>query len=177
MNLDYLNECFSWDYDGNLSWKERPRHHFKSDGRHKWFLSRFANKPAGSICKPTGYHQVGVSGQVIGAHRILYMLYNNIIIPDKLQVDHVDGNRTNNIFKNLRLGTRRENGYNTGKRKDNTTGYKGVCFSKYMNKYSSYIRASGNKQKHLGFFDTAEEAHEAYKAAAMKYHGEFSNFG
>lgn len=175
INLDYLNECFTWDYDGNLTWKERPRSHFTSDGDYKRFFTRFVNKPAGYIDR-SGYYAVGLCRKTRAAHRILYMLYHNTIIPDGLEVDHEDENKLNNTFKNLRLATNGQNKCNISKRKDNTTGYKGVSFDKYRKKFESRIRFGGKKE-FLGRFDTAEDAYEAYKAASVKYHGEFSNFG
>lgn len=175
MTPEYLNECFVWDYDGNLTWKERPRSHFTSDGGYKTFNTKWANKPAGSVSK-SGYGQLTVNSITIGTHRILYMLYHNTTIPDGLQVDHEDENKLNNTFKNLRLGTGRQNCYNISITKNNTSGYKGVSLNKPNNNFRSYITI-GTKLKHLGMFNTAEEAHEAYKVASMKYHGEFSNFG
>lgn len=62
---------------------------------------------------------------------------------------------------------------NTGKRADNTSGYKGVTWDKREQKWRARIGKEG-KRKHLGYFDTAEEAHEAYKNAAPEYHGEFA---
>jgi hypothetical protein len=49
MTPEYLNECFTWDYEGNLTWKERPRSHFKTDGSYKGFLTNYANKQAGGV--------------------------------------------------------------------------------------------------------------------------------
>ncbi len=176
MNVDYLNECFTWDYDGNLTWKERPRSHFKTDGDHKRVNTRLANKRAGSLQKSTGYHQCVVGGIYYKAHRILYMLYHNTTIPDRLQVDHEDENKLNNTFKNLRLGTSSQNRCNVSKQKNNTSGYKGVYFHKGNKKFVARITVFG-KYLCLGCYVTAEEAHEAYKVASVKYHGEFSNFG
>ena len=176
MNLEYLNECFKWDYDGNLTWKERPRSHFTTDGGYKRFITRFANKQAGGIIKTTGYHGLRINGNSHRGHRILYMLYHNTTISVGIEVDHIDENKSNNTFKNLRLGTSRQNKCNVSKRKDNTSGYKGVYFHKNNNKFRARINACG-KFISLGYYVTAEEAHEAYKAASVKYHGEFSNFG
>lgn len=175
MTPEYLNECFTWDYEGNLNWKERPRSHFKSDGDHKSFNTRFANKPAGTAVNRNGYHVVGLCNKDFRVHRILYMLYHNTTIPDGLQVDHEDENKRNNTFKNLRLGTCRQNNCNQSKQKNNTSGYKGVYLDK-TNKFRAQISIN-SIYMYLGNFNTAEEAHEAYKAASMKYHGEFSNFG
>lgn len=175
MTPEYLNECFVWNYTGKLIWKERPVSHFKSDAHCNGFNTRFANKPAGCM-SVGGYHQVTLAGRTTGAHRVLYMLYHNTTIPEGLQVDHEDGNRSNNTFKNLRLGTCNQNIFNSGKRKDNTTGYKGVSLYGAKKRFRAHIRGDG-KQVHLGTFSTAEEAHEAYQIASVKYAGTFSNFG
>lgn len=85
-------------------------------------------------------------------------------------VDHVDGNPLNNTRENLRLATHAENARNTKLRKDNKCGFKGV--RKSRNKWRATITVHG-EAKNLGSFDTAEEAHDAYKFAAEFY---FKNF-
>jgi hypothetical protein len=72
----------------------------------------------------------------------------------------------------LRWAARPENGQNVKIRKDNTSNYKGVCFSKAAHKYQANITVNG-KLKHLGLFTTAEQASEAYEAAAKVIHKEF----
>lgn len=89
-------------------------------------------------------------------------------------VDHIDGNTLNNVRANLRLADYSENGRNRKRQSNNKSGFKGVY--KADKKWRASIRLHG-KQIHLGGFDTPEEAYEAYKAAAVKYHGEFANFG
>ena len=93
--------------------------------------------------------------------------------PDnKPMIDHIDENKTNNNVKNLRWRTVAENGCNRGRTKNNTSGYKGVCFDKPANKYKAYINING-RLKHLGYFETAEEASKAYDAKAKEIHGDF----
>lgn len=53
-------------------------------------------------------------------------------------------------------------------RSDNTTGVKGVTFEKNRNKYRAQITL-GNKKKHLGYFDTLEDAAQARKIAEEEY--------
>jgi len=92
--------------------------------------------------------------------------------PDGYVVDHINGNRLDNRKSNLRIVTRRQNGKNRGINSNNTSGYKGVTFDSRSNKYRASIM-SDYKIIHLGTFQTAEEAAEAYAEASRKYHGEY----
>lgn len=91
-------------------------------------------------------------------------------------VDHIDGNGLNNRRGNLRLASAAQNQWNSAAKPNNTSGYKGVGFCKITKKWRARIRIGG-KSLHLGLYDTPEDAHLAYCDAALKYHGEFANFG
>jgi len=103
-------------------------------------------------------------------HRIIMNQYD-----PKIEVDHIDGNPLNNKKSNLRVCTHQENTFNRSKYKNNKSGFKCVHFDKQYNKYRALIGVNG-KQIHLGRFETAEAAHDAYKKAAVKYHKEFARF-
>lgn len=90
------------------------------------------------------------------------------------EIDHKNLNRLDNQRGNLRPATRSQNCINTGLKKSNSTGFKGVYFEKGRGKFVAQIRVSG-KRLHLGRFETAELAYEAYRQAARQYHGEFCN--
>jgi hypothetical protein len=90
-------------------------------------------------------------------------------------VDHIDGDGLNNQRSNLRLATHTENLRNQRIRRDNTSGFKGVSWSKASGKWVAQIRMTG-KIKYLGSFTTPEEAYAAYCAAALELHGEFARF-
>ena len=93
---------------------------------------------------------------------------------DKRQGDHVQPGQTlDNQRKNLRVCAQIQNTYNRRKRSDNTSGFKGVHFNKASGKWYSCVRAN-KKRYFLGAFDTPEEAHAAYCAAAAEHHGEFA---
>jgi hypothetical protein len=92
--------------------------------------------------------------------------------PQGFQVDHVHGDTLDNRRSELRLATGSQNQWNTKMRSDNSSGFKGVSRHTATGRWQSKISAY-KKRTHLGYFDTAQEAHEAYCAAAAEYHGEF----
>jgi hypothetical protein len=107
-----------------------------------------------------------------------YSMHRVVVNPPKgVELDHIDGNKLNNQKSNLRFATRSENGFNRGKNKSNTSGYKGVFWggddSKRVKKWKAQITVN-RKVHYLGRFLTKEEASLAYKEAAKKYHGEFA---
>lgn len=91
---------------------------------------------------------------------------------DSRQGDHINHNTLDNRRGNLRIASSRENQRNRGKRRDNSSGFKGVV--RHRNgKWMSRIRIA-ERRIYLGVFDTPELAHAAYAAAAAQYHGEFA---
>lgn len=90
-------------------------------------------------------------------------------------IDHINGNPLDNRRSNLRLANKSQNAANAKRRADNTSGYKGVSWSRVSKKWRAYTREDG-RQKHLGLFDTPEQAHDAYKTATVEVYGEFARF-
>lgn len=95
---------------------------------------------------------------------------------DGMDVDHLNHDGLDNRRSNLRVCTRSENMHNQRLSKANTTGYKGVRWSRADNKYVACIKLRG-KRIYLGAFDNAEDAHEAYCKASKRLHGEFGCTG
>lgn len=89
-------------------------------------------------------------------------------------VDHINNeNSLDNRRCNLRLANNSENCMNRGIPRNNTSGYKGVHWSKHMSKWRALIRV--NKERiHLGYHDNIEDAYKAYCEAALIYHGDFA---
>ena len=93
-----------------------------------------------------------------------------------LEVDHINGDTLDNRRENLRQCTTSENQMNRGKARHNKSGYKGVCWHKQNKMWRALIKIN-QKSKLLGYFNSAEDAHQAYCKAAQEIHGKFANVG
>ena len=152
-------------------WKvieEYPKYQISNFGNVKGALGRVLK---GRQTK-SGHLAVQISGGNKEIHRLIARGF--LPNPEGLScVDHIDCNPTNNMVSNLRWCSKSQNGMNRLKHINNTTGYKGV--RKNKNKFQSEITSSG-KRFHLGTFNTAEEAFEAYKLKAIELHGVFAKY-
>lgn len=114
----------------------------------------FAMQPAGTINKG-GYLVVYVGGQRFYAHRTAYAMATGNW-PDGI-LDHVNQIKTDNRIGNLRVVTKAENANNSGLPSNNTSGFKGVVWSKKYGKWAARI-VVGGKQRHLAYCDDIETA-------------------
>lgn len=89
-------------------------------------------------------------------------------------VDHRNRNGLDNRRCNLRTATSAQNNANQSMKSNNSSGFRGVHYSKFAQKFTAKISHQG-KAQHLGYFKTAEEAALAYNAAALLFHGELAN--
>ena len=89
-------------------------------------------------------------------------------------IDHKNHNKFDNRRCNLRVCTKQQNSMNQSKQRRNTTSiYKGVCFNKQNRKWVVQIRIN-RKQKHIGYYESEEEAAIAYDKYAILHFGEFA---
>lgn len=129
-----------------------------------------AGAVSGSVNACDGYVVVGFHRKLYKAHRVIWEMVNGHI-PDGMEIDHINGVRSDNRLVNLRLVTDSGNMRNKKRHSNNTSGYAGVSWHKKSGKYSARIWGCGVR-KNLGLFNTAEEAHQAYLTAAgeLGYH-------
>lgn len=92
--------------------------------------------------------------------------------PAKMYIDHINHDTLDNRKCNLRICTASQNAMNRNKQSTNTSGYKGVCWSKSAKKWLARIDIN-KKSIHLGYFKEKEEAYKVYCEAAKKHHGKF----
>jgi hypothetical protein len=173
-SIEHLRECFELRQNV-LHWRTRPAHHFVTKTGH----AIFNGGNAGDIVRPCtdkdGYLRVqltlfGVKHRIC-LHHVVWALSTGSW--PAVELDHRDLNRTNCAFGNLREATHAQNNQNVGPYRNNKLGFKGVTVKR--NRFAARIRANGVDHS-LGSFTTAAAASEAYKAAALKLHGEFARF-
>jgi hypothetical protein len=143
-------------------------------GIFRWRVSRGKAKSgavAGSINKSTGYRIIMLFGRRYKAHRLAWFYMKGEWPVDK--IDHRNTIRNDNRFKNLREATAAGNQHNSGRRRNNRSGYKGVDFKAGCGKWRAAITVN-SRQMHLGYFTDIDAAAAAYAAAAAQYHGEFA---
>jgi hypothetical protein len=122
-----------------------------------------------------GYPYVNLSDykkqKTFRVHQLVAVAFLNHT-PDKhkgLVIDHIDGNKLNNITTNLQLITNKKN---TSKdRKNKTSKYTGVSWHKQSDKWLAQFRENGSV-KYLGIFETEEDARDAYNASQERMYSE-----
>ena len=114
-----------------------------------------------------GYARTVHGGKNLLLHKLIAQ------IDEQFQVDHINQNKLDNRRLNLRAATHGQNQWNRGRRRDNTSGFKGVCFDKRRGLYMAYINANHQRQ-YLGYFISPRQAALAYNQAAADLHGEFA---
>lgn len=103
-------------------------------------------------------------------------IYMHVFIADTSggkKTDHKNGDTLDNRRRNLRACENKQNLWNSGRRKDNTSGFKGVSWNSKAEAWEARIRVHPMRL-HLGFFPMPDLAAKAYQIAARKYHGEFA---
>jgi len=101
------------------------------------------------------------------------ILFMHNLIMGYIGVDHIDRNGLNNRKSNMRSATKAQNNMNRGVHGDNTSGFKGVAFSKRDKKWRARIQLK-YRTIYLGVFTSKEGAALAYDKAAKELFGEFA---
>ena len=119
-----------------------------------------------------GYACLRINSVRYRMHRIIWA-YHYDAIPSNLQIDHIDGDKLNNIIENLRLATQSQNNSNNKRAYRNSkSNVLGVFWSKRLSRWVAHI--TFKRKIHLGCFVSQEDAIAARKAAELQYFSEFA---
>lgn len=118
--------------------------------------------------RSTGYWRIEIDGRGYLAHRLAWF-YKNGEWPEN-EIDHINMDRSDNRWCNLRHTTRSQNFANRKRHAHNKVGLKGVSVKTGTNKWMAQIRKNGRTQ-YLGQFDCPAAASFAYQIAADKLFG------
>lgn len=162
---------------GALFWLPRLPSQFE-DGVHsaehsarKW-NARYAGCEALTTTGPDRHRKGAIHGRVYMAHRVIWKM---VLGADPDEIDHIDGDPSNNRWANLRDVSRAENARNMARQPKNTTGVSGVHWSTHRNKWCATGRLD-NKTVNLGRYDRLQDAVEAREIWARE-HGFHPNHG
>lgn len=137
------------------------------DERTGTFTRRKTGRPAGSRTGE-GYIEIRVNGRRYYAHRIAWLMVTGEW--PKYNIDHINGDRADNRFANLRDVSQSVNRQNVKKAKGRS-GYVGVSWHEGDQAWRARITLPGEANaRHIGSFKTAEEARDAYLAAKATIH-------
>lgn len=112
-----------------------------------------------------GYLVARIKGKQYKVHRLAWLLFYGEF-PDGM-IDHINRDKTDNRIANLRIASPELNSANINVRKSSKSGILGVHFCNHAKKWKAKIQIK-NKSIHLGYFDNAEDAKNAYEIANKK---------
>ncbi|WP_440110293.1 HNH endonuclease [Acidovorax sp. BL-A-41-H1] len=156
LSADQLRELLAYDCD---------------TGVFTWRVTRTGAATAGSVAgciDNKGYRCILIYRKRYKAHRLAWLHVYGAW--PSMDLDHINRVKDDNRIANLREATASQNMRNRPIFKNNTSGFVGVSFNKRQGKWTAKICADG-KRNHLGYFHTAEAAHEAYQARAAEITG------
>jgi hypothetical protein len=139
----------------------------------RW-VSRGGTARAGTIAgsrNTRGYTQIRIDGKDYYVHRLIFFMMMGRW-PEG-EIDHINGDRSDNRWCNLREVSHAENSRNRRTQTTNTSGVTGVYWHAAAGKWVAQIQV-GRKQIHLGLFVEFDDAVAARRAAELEHFGEFS---
>ena len=163
-----LNQLLRYEPEtGKLFWLERDDSLFKEGRRNpaKIWNTRFAGKEAFPASHCEGYCQGAIFGKKILAHRVIWKMVHGV---EALEIDHINGNRSDNRLINLRSVDAKTNMKNMRRINRNTSGVTGIGWAKREGKWRARL-STDDVEYHIGYFTSFDEAVAARKAAETQY--------
>lgn len=162
LSFERVRELLCYDGStGHFTWKVKPT---------SW--SRVAaGDRAGCLKGPGDYRLIKIDGRSNYEHRVVWLWMTGANPVG--QIDHINGNKSDNRFANLRQATGSQNRHNVSVSASNSSGYKGVSWTERYGKWRSGIRING-RYHFFGYFVDPIEAAAVYNFHARRLMGEFA---
>lgn len=146
------------------------------DGSLRWRVGRRGSAKAGDVAgtvETNGYIRLRIDGRRYQAHRLVWLIAFGRM-PDG-EIDHINGNRSDNRLANLRDVTGRQNTQNRQRayKSKARTDVVGPSFQTSRGMWLVNIRVDG-RSKFIGRYLTIDEAESAYLDAKRQYHPGFA---
>ena len=162
----YLHTVASYSpATGVFRWKIRPKDHFKNEATCRRWNSRFSGKEIRTT-STHGYIRFAIDYKLYLAHRVAFALMTGEW--PSCELDHINHDKLDNRWSNLRPVSRSKQMQNTSLNKNNTSGVNGVSWCNQRKKWIATITVN-RKQMNLGGFLVKRDAIAARKSADRKY--------
>lgn len=163
LTQELLRELIEYSPDtGVFVWRRR-------DGARPEWNNRYAGHVAGYF-RPDGYVILSFYKQRYLAHRVAWLYVHGHWPAD--EIDHADGDPSNNRLANLREATAQQNNRNRAPNRTTGSGIKGVGWYRVTKRWMAQIKVN-RKKIWLGYHVRFEDAVAARRAAEARYFGEF----
>lgn len=159
LTADILRDLLRYDPQTGEFWRLRTAGRWKK------------GESAGSADESTGYVRIRVGGILYHAHRLAWLWMTGEWPPE--DIDHENGNGLDNRWANLRAATTSQNLHNARMKSNNRSGITGVHWSSGKKRWVAEIWVQ-NCKIGLGIHKDIEAAAAAYRAAKLRYAGEFA---
>lgn len=158
---DFVSRMFNYDPDtGLFTWKPRK----DKFGRP---IAKTLNDSVAGYVGPDGYWQVEINNKSYKVHRLIWALMTGE--HPTAQIDHINMDKADNRWCNLRLATNSQNQANRQVRADNRLRLKGVRTTKNGNRYTAQCA-----KRYLGTYDCPAAANMAFQIAQARVFGEYA---
>tara|TARA_R110002153_G_scaffold272063_1_gene440344 strand:- start:86 stop:631 length:546 start_codon:yes stop_codon:yes gene_type:complete len=172
MDIKEIRSFLGYDAcTGSFTWKHMSPKHFTQGVRTpeqkcRMFNARYAGAPAFTAINGNGYKAGSYRNNRVTAHRMAWAWVHGE--EPSGQIDHINGDRTDNRIENLRDVSKLENSHNVAISKRNKSGIVGVRYNPSRARWEADIRVE-RKLIFLGRFKCLGNAMAARKSANLQY--------